>query len=178
MMAGSAIKLKSPSFSKALRLKLIVGPALHHEALPQPINRLLIDEEALKRLCSEAAGSRVEVCGLLLGRVVEGCAVVEALEPLENIAASPSSFKAKPEDVYRAYVKAEGLSLEIVGIYHSHPAPPKPSGADVEGMRLWPVVWLIVSSLDSSAAAFQLQGGCVKEVELTTRGAASSKQAG
>jgi proteasome lid subunit RPN8/RPN11 len=39
-----------------------------------------------------------------------------------------------------------GDEYDIMGIIHSHPAPPYPSSIDRENMKLWPVVWLIVDS--------------------------------
>lgn len=134
------------------------------------VRRLIVREEDLKRLVDSALESEAELCGLLLGRLSGEDAVVELLEPLENVSPSPARFEARPEDVYRAHVKAEGLGLEVIGIYHSHPAPPIPSSMDLDGMGRWPLVWLIVSSLDGSAAAFQLVEGEVKEVELLASG--------
>ncbi|MCX8204611.1 MAG: M67 family metallopeptidase [Candidatus Nezhaarchaeota archaeon] len=137
------------------------------------VRGLIVREEDLKKLAEAALKSKAELCGFLIGLVNGGEAVVELLEPLENVSPSPLRFEAKPEDVYRAYFKAEELGLEVVGIYHSHPAPPRPSLLDVEGMRRWPLVWLIVSSLDGSAAAFQLVEGEVREVSLATSRRAS-----
>ncbi|MEM4700142.1 MAG: M67 family metallopeptidase [Candidatus Nezhaarchaeales archaeon] len=135
--------------------------------MPRAVRRLIVREEDLKKLVDSALRSEVELCGLLLGLFDGEDAVVEALEPLENVSASPLRFRARPEDVYRAYVKAEELGLDVVGIYHSHPAPPSPSREDLEGMERWPLVWLIVSSLDGSAAAFQLVEGEVRGVDLS-----------
>lgn len=134
--------------------------------MPRAVRRLIVREEDLKKLVDSALGGEAELCGLLLGLFDGEDAVAKLFEPLENVSPSPLQFVARPEDVYKAHVKAEELGLDVVGIYHSHPAPPTPSQADVEGMRRWPSVWLIVSSLDGSAAAFQLVDGEVREVEL------------
>jgi len=129
----------------------------------------VVDEESLAELASKALKSRVELCGLLLGYRRGEEVVVERLEPLENVASSPTRFEARAEDILRTHVLAEELGLEVVGIYHSHPAPPSPSSLDLEGMERWPLVWLIVSSLDGSANAFQLVEGSVVQVELVRR---------
>ena len=137
--------------------------------MAQRVERLVVDEGLLSRLSREAVEASVELCGLLLGRVDGEAAVVEVAEPLENVAASPTSFRARPEDVYTAHLKAEERGLDVVGIYHSHPAPPSPSTADLEGMGRWPLAWLIISSLDGSTAAYQLRGGGVARLEVEVR---------
>ena len=96
--------------------------------------------------------------------------VVEVLKVVRarNVESSPMSFKVAPEDLYRAVVEAEREGLEVVGVYHSHPAPPSPSPMDLEGMARWPIVWLIISSLDGSSRAFILEEGLVSEVEVSS----------
>ncbi|PCN50217.1 metalloprotease [Candidatus Geothermarchaeota archaeon ex4572_27] len=129
--------------------------------------RLAMPREELESLRREATSSTVEVCGLLIGRRRRGLVEVVRVVRARNVEPSPTSFKVPPEDLYRAMVEAEREGLEVVGVYHSHPAPPHPSPTDLEGMARWPVVWLIISSLDGSARAYTLEGGLVSEVELS-----------
>jgi proteasome lid subunit RPN8/RPN11 len=56
--------------------------------------------------------------------------------------------------------------MEIVGIYHSHPARPIPSKVDLGYMKWSAPVWLIVSSLNWKYGAYRLQDGSPVEVEV------------
>ena len=59
---------------------------------------------------------------------------------------SPTEFEMEPIEMAEAIDEAEEKGLEVVGIFHSHlKCPPRPSGRDLKGMELWPVVWLIVT---------------------------------
>jgi len=52
-------------------------------------------------------------------------------------------------------------------LFHSHPAPAHPSAVDLQYMRLWgEAVWLILSSINSDIAAFQMKNDRVNEVAL------------
>jgi proteasome lid subunit RPN8/RPN11 len=73
--------------------------------------------------------------------------VVSHIELIQNIAESKTSFSVDPEVEYKLLVEAEERGEDLVGIFHSHPAPPKPSSSDLRNMRLNPVVWLISSKL-------------------------------
>ncbi len=127
---------------------------------------LRIGERELKSLVRKALSTPIEVCGLLLGR--ERGEVVEVVEVMEasNLASSPYLFEVNPEDVYRALKEAEKRGVDLVGIYHSHPAAPNPSSKDQEGMRRWPMTWLIISSLDGSVKAYRLSEEGLEEVKV------------
>src|SRR5438477_3995725 len=72
-----------------------------------------------------------EICGLLLGKDVDGQRSIQALMPIEN------SFEANeqyhrylitPEAMLQAERLARQKQLDVLGVYHSHPdAPPRPS---------------------------------------------------
>ncbi|RLF11759.1 MAG: hypothetical protein DRJ98_02665 [Thermoprotei archaeon] len=131
--------------------------------------KIEMDEDWLKALVKEASTSPQEVCGFLLGSVEGETVKVLRVYPSVNVAPSPTRFVVRPEDIYEAHVKAEKLGLEVVGIYHSHPAPPNPSDADLEGMKKWPIIWLIVSSLDGSVKAYIFRGATAVELELVSK---------
>jgi len=81
---------------------------------------------------------------------------------LEELKAKSFSFTISPEIVFDALNKADREGKEIVGIFHSHPAPPHPSNIDMKFMRPNPVVWLIMSMIDKQIAAYQQQGDVQK----------------
>jgi len=74
-----------------------------------------------------------ECCGLLLGRVRRGAAVVERVIPAANIAEGDrcKRFQVDWRTLLDAYRLARVEALEVFGSYHSHPeGPVRPSVLD------------------------------------------------
>jgi proteasome lid subunit RPN8/RPN11 len=89
-----------------------------------------------------------EVVALLFGVVKENTVYTHRVELVDNESkANRTSFSVNPEEEYRLLIDAEERGESLVGIYHSHPAPPEPSKTDLRNMRLNPVIWLISSKL-------------------------------
>lgn len=105
-----------------------------------------------------------ESCAFLLGRGEDRIAVLEVL-PMKNAGVSRVSFAIAPADLLRAYGLAEKKGLQVAGIFHSHPSPPRPSGTDVQFMEINPVVWLIYSTTDNRFAAWVFEDR-VRQVKL------------
>ena len=118
--------------------------------------KLKISKEHLDRIIRESKASRIEICGLLLGNVEGDVGVVEEIRFGKNIKSSTVEFEIDPTDLYKILTYAEKKGLEVVGMFHSHPASAKPSKLDLKGMQLWPIPWLIVSSIDGSYDCFLL----------------------
>jgi proteasome lid subunit RPN8/RPN11 len=98
------------------------------------------------------------------------CAKVIRISEMENVAQSSSTFAIDPEHHYVILTAAIKDNLEQVGIYHSHPAPPYPSGWDLEYMEYNPCVWIIDGIVGSrhQMRAYQLIDGEVYEVQIQT----------
>jgi proteasome lid subunit RPN8/RPN11 len=126
--------------------------------------RLIIRQDDLKAIIKMAERSAVEVCGFLFGRREDGNFIVEEVRLVPNRLNSPTSFEMEPVEMVNAIDEAGERGLEVVGIFHSHlKCPPVPSGRDLKGMRLWPVVWLIVNE-KGNYGAFVLEGDKIREV--------------
>ena len=109
----------------------------------------------------------VEACGLLFGRLIDGETVVTRVVIMPNVLKSPVRFEADPQTVFNAFEQAERDELQFIGLFHSHPAPASPSAVDLKYMRLWgEAVWLILSSIDGTIAAFKMTDGDPHEVSL------------
>jgi proteasome lid subunit RPN8/RPN11 len=109
----------------------------------------------------------VEACAILFGEITSLRAVVRKVVVTHNELRSGERFEINPETVVEAMEKAEKEGLEFLGLFHSHPAPPNPSATDLRFMKLWgEAIWLILSSIDHSLAAFQLKGGNLKEIPI------------
>ncbi len=130
---------------------------------------LRLSEKDLNRLHSHAEQSLpLEAAALLFGRVQDNDVVVECIELVQNTAESKTSFSVDPETEYKLLVEAEERGEDLIGIFHSHPAPPKPSSSDLRNMRLNPVVWVISSKLTGSweSRAYILEDDNLNEVDL------------
>jgi len=85
------------------------------------------------------AGKPLEICGLLAGRrttdavLAEGTsATVEEIYPIDSQDQSEKTYTLNPLQQLRAEKDAAAKGLEIIGIYHTHPATqPYPSPTDV-----------------------------------------------
>ncbi len=87
-----------------------------------------------------------EAVALLFGVIIENNVFVNRVELIDNESkTNRTTFSVNPESEYQLLVEAEELGESLVGIYHSHPAPPEPSTTDLRNMRLNPVAWLIAS---------------------------------
>ncbi|MHA1965770.1 MAG: M67 family metallopeptidase [Candidatus Thorarchaeota archaeon] len=111
----------------------------------------------------------MEAAALLFGQVSEFSVIVNRIELVHNEASSSmTSFMVNPEEQYRLLVEAEEQGEELVGIFHSHPAPPFPSSRDRQNMKLNPVVWLIASKESGNwvSKAYLMEDDQISEVNL------------
>ena len=80
---------------------------------------------------------------------------------------SPTSFEINPETFVKAFNEAEQEGLDLIGLFHSHPAPAAPSSIDLEYMKLWgDVLWSILSSTSGDLAAYEMKNGEVREIPI------------
>jgi len=127
---------------------------------------LFIKRTHLEEILKKAKGSKVEICGFLVGKIEVKAAFVERVVFANNKLNSPVEFEIDPLETLKVLESAEREGNEIVGIFHSHVNnPPYPSSKDLKGMDLWRNVWLIVNNLEEYRA-FILEGGKVKEVKV------------
>jgi [CysO sulfur-carrier protein]-S-L-cysteine hydrolase len=102
-----------------------------------------------------------ESCALLLG---ENDTVVEIL-PMRNVDESPITFSIESTQLVHAYNLAESKGLQVIAIFHSHPAKPSPSSTDRKFMEINPVVWLIYSTTEWRLKAYVYDDD-IKEVTI------------
>lgn len=111
-----------------------------------------------------AAESPLEACGLLAGKDGQARAVYQ----ITNELASREHFRMQPGEQLNAFEEIEKAGLELLAIYHSHPAgPPRPSKTDVAEALYPGVIHLIWSPQNGewNCAAFLLDEGRVVEQE-------------
>ncbi len=111
-----------------------------------------------------------EACGLLAGRFEPGGSdCVEAVLPITNRIHSPVRFFMDPVEQLAAFNWIESQGLELIGIYHSHPAgPPVPSVTDLGEYSYPGVIYLIWFRADQGwqVNAFAINQGDYVEITL------------
>ncbi len=107
----------------------------------------------------------LEVCALLIGSMQDDV-VIKYVKEVENADKSSISFSISDEDLIRAYEYADGMGLDVVGIFHSHPySDAYPSSKDIKYMKINQVPWLILSS-KGEVRAFMICNNEVKELDI------------
>jgi proteasome lid subunit RPN8/RPN11 len=99
-----------------------------------------------------------ESCAFLLGKDDR----VSEILTMRNADESKISFSIEPQELLRAYDLAESKKLQVIGIFHSHPARPMPSGTDRKFMEINPVVWLIYSTTEHNFKAYVYENDVVE----------------
>ncbi len=102
---------------------------------------LEISKEIVEQIRDHGRGAYPqECCGLLLGCVTSARRSVMGLRRLENARrdAPQNRYLIAPSDLLAAEKEATRLSLDIIGVYHSHPDhPARPSEYDREHAFPW-----------------------------------------
>jgi proteasome lid subunit RPN8/RPN11 len=112
----------------------------------------------------------LESAALLFGIVHDTVMSVSRVVCVSNDAQSVTRFAVDPETQYHLLIEAEEKGEELIGIFHSHPAPTYPSETDLRYMKLNPVPWLIASKTRGSweLAAFVLKNDHPVEIQVFT----------
>ncbi len=124
--------------------------------MDRQIQSFILTQLQLEGLASLARNSLPnESCALLLGNNTNEneIKVIDTLS-MKNSDASPTTFRIDSQELINGYLTAENMNLNVVGIFHSHPAPPIPSSTDKIFMEINPVVWLIYSTLTNESRAY------------------------
>jgi [CysO sulfur-carrier protein]-S-L-cysteine hydrolase len=135
--------------------------------MERQIQSFILTQLQLERLASLARNSLPnESCALLLGNNTKEneIKVIDTLS-MKNSDASPMKFRIESQELINGYLTAKKRNLNVVGIFHSHPAPAVPSSKDKIFMEINPVVWLIYSTLTNQYRAYIFEHS-VREVQL------------
>jgi proteasome lid subunit RPN8/RPN11 len=135
------------------------------------IQSFILTQFQLERLASLARDSLPnESCALLLGNNTNKENEIQVIETLsmKNSDASPTTrFRIDSQELINGYLRAEKMGLNVIGIFHSHPAPPIPSSTDKIFMEINPVIWLIYSTLTNESRAYIFEQERIREVRLS-----------
>ena len=128
-----------------------------------------IRDEMLAQARKEAP---IEACGYLAGKNGQ----VKKLFALKNAAASSERFFFEPKEQFQAAKDTRAAGLELLAVYHSHPATPaRPSEEDLKLAFDPDIIYVIVSLLKSSSnvTAFLLMNFCMVISSSGVRGSIS-----
>lgn len=108
--------------------------------MPMPIYERMIGQAR--------EGFPFEVCGILGGKGN----IVSAIYPMTNTDASREHFMMDPREQFSVAKELRARGLEMVALYHSHPATPaRPSDEDIRLALTPDISYVIVSLVDPSA---------------------------
>jgi [CysO sulfur-carrier protein]-S-L-cysteine hydrolase len=127
---------------------------------------MIIPGDIMEHIMTQAEkDAPIEACGLLLG----SSGSVSRCLPMTNADKKEDHFTFDPEEQWAAYKLAEKEGLEIVGVYHSHPAhPAQPSPEDIRLAYDPKLLYVIVSLMggERTVGGFYIEEGKVREEPL------------
>ena len=126
-----------------------------------------VRREILGELLVQArADSQHECCGLLSGR--EG--VITRIYPAANALASATEYEIAPADLFAIMRAIRDDGLELMGIYHSHPAGEnRPSARDIDRAYYPHAAYFVLSPLERAPRpirAFAIREGRADEFDI------------
>jgi proteasome lid subunit RPN8/RPN11 len=111
-----------------------------------------------------ASRAPLEACGLLAGLNAK----VEAVLEVTNQAQSAERFVMNPIEQLNAFEWIESNGLDLIGIFHSHPAGPETVSPTDIADAAYAVVHVILARVDNiwRARGFWIADGAYREVTL------------
>jgi len=105
-----------------------------------------------------------EACGVLAGKEARAEKMIGVL----NQAQSPVRFVMDPYEQLHAFDWIDSHGLDLVGIFHSHPAGPETASATDILEAAYAVVHVILSRTETQwkASGFWIENGIASEVAL------------
>lgn len=131
------------------------------------MSMLQIPMSIYERMIEQAReGVPFEICGILGG--MDG--VISAIYPMTNTDASHDHFMMEPREQFAVVKELRSRELEMLAVYHSHPATPARLSDEDIRLALTPdISYVIVSLADPSAPevrSFKIAGRKVGSEEL------------
>jgi proteasome lid subunit RPN8/RPN11 len=132
------------------------------------VNSVRISRSILNSILAESRRdpSR-EICGLLAGRD----SAITAAFPARNAHPTPTTaYEIAPEELFRIFREIRAHSLELLGIYHSHPTGENvPSPADIERAYYPDAAFFIISPRPDAinpVRAFSIRNARAEELKV------------
>ena len=125
---------------------------------------VLTKEQYQKMIAYADLHAPLEACGLLAGHDSK----VETVLEVTNQAQSPLRFVMNPIEQLNAFAWIDSHDMELVGIFHSHPAGPETVSPTDIAEAAYAVVYIILARVDGvwRARGFWIENGEFNEVAL------------
>jgi len=126
---------------------------------------LTLTKEQLQKMISHVdLHAPFEACGLLAGLNSK----VESVLGVTNQAQSAVRYVMDPIGQLKAFEWIESNGLDLIGIFHSHPAGPETVSPTDIAEAAYEVVYVILARVDGTwcARSFWIEDGAVSEVDL------------
>jgi proteasome lid subunit RPN8/RPN11 len=108
-----------------------------------------------------------ECCGLMAGR---GGVITRAFPATNAADDTTKAYEIAPHELFRRMREIRAAGLELLGIYHSHPAGDnRPSARDIERAYYPAAAYFILSprtDVPQPVRAFEIRDGQVAELEI------------
>ncbi|MBL8063352.1 MAG: M67 family metallopeptidase [Anaerolineales bacterium] len=124
----------------------------------------LTNEQLQKMIAHVQSHAPLEACGLLAGKGSS----VEAVLMIPNQAQSPVRYVMEPVEQLQAFEWIDSNGLDLLGIFHSHPAGPEIVSPTDIAEAAYEVVYVILSRVEDRwrTRGFWIQDGVYREVPL------------
>jgi proteasome lid subunit RPN8/RPN11 len=125
----------------------------------------LTQDHCDKMLQHVAEHAPLEACGLLAGKNGR----VESVLPIRNQAQSPVRFVMDPYEQLQAFDWIDSQELELIGIFHSHPAGPEtvsPTDIEEAAYEVVHLIWSCTAGGIWKMRGFWIEAGRAQEVDL------------
>jgi [CysO sulfur-carrier protein]-S-L-cysteine hydrolase len=133
---------------------------------------VIVSRDVIEHILAQAEEEApIEACGFLFG--LQGHITKD--HPMTNADGREDHFSFDPSEHLAALRAASAEGLEIVGVYHSHPATPaRPSAEDIRLANYPHIIYVIISLKDGlkTVKGFHIRDGEVKEELLILKGTA------
>jgi proteasome lid subunit RPN8/RPN11 len=126
---------------------------------------LTITNEQLNAMIAHVnAHAPLEACGLLAGRIAK----VEKIFFVRNQAQSPVRYVMDPIEQLHAFEWIEAHGMELLGIFHSHPAGPETVSPTDIADAAYAVTYVVLARVDGGwrARGYWIENGEAREVKL------------
>jgi proteasome lid subunit RPN8/RPN11 len=129
------------------------------------MHSLTLSKEQLQKMIAYVdSHAPLEACGLLAGLNSK----VESVLEVTNQAQSAARFAMNPIEQLKAFEWIESNGLDLIGIFHSHPAGPETVSPTDIADASYEVVHVILARVDGlwRARGFWIENGAFSKVDL------------
>jgi len=127
---------------------------------------VLVKKSVISKIIKHAKDEiPIEACGYLAG----SGRYIQEIFPMKNLDKSPEHFSFDPKEQFKTVKEARKKDLELLAVYHSHPASPARMSEEDKKLAYDPeMIYIIYSIIDNELKAFMLDSKKnIIDIEIT-----------